>query len=191
MTYFIFGMVCVALGHFVYESILAPSLRFELRFELFKLRDEVRLLKINNLSSQLSEPEFVDEHYAYLQDSINALICILYRYDLAAIWAITGQIHRDEALRQRVEARARVLDDCQLPAVLSVRKRQLNIAAKALAVNSGPMLLLLLAPALALSGYKAVRGKIRGEIRTSLTVPGSDLKRCIPHESDLSAGLAA
>ena len=192
MTYFIFGMVCAALCHFVYESILAPSLRLELRFELFKLRDEVRFLKMNNLSSKAaSEPEFVDEHYGYLQDSINSLLCILHRYDLAAIWTITDQISRDEALRQRVEARARLLEDCELPAVLSVRKRQINIAAKALAVNSGPMLLLLLAPAFALRGYKAVRGKIRGEIKTSLTVPGTDLKRCIPRESNLGAGLAA
>jgi hypothetical protein len=191
MTYFIVGMVCAALCHFVYESILAPSRRLELRFELFKLRDEVRLLKINNLLVNAGEPEFVDRHYGYLQDSINSLLCILHRYDLAAIWTITDRISRDEALRQRVEARARLLDDCELPAVLSVRKRQLNIAAKALAVNSGPMLLLLLAPAFALRGYKAVRGKIRGEIKTSLTVPGTDLKRCIPRESNLGAGLAA
>lgn len=191
MTYFIFAMVCAALCHFVYESIMAPSLRLELRFELFKLRDEVRLLKIDNLLVNAGGPEFVDKHYGYLQDSINSLLCILHRYDLAAIWTITDQISRDEALRQRVEARARLLEDCELPAVLSVRKRQLDIAAKALAVNSGPMLLLLLAPAFALRGYKAVRGKIRGEIKTSLTVPGTDLKRCIPRESNLGAGLAA
>jgi hypothetical protein len=191
MTYFIFGLTCVALCHFVYESILAPSFRLELRFQLFELRDEVRLLKIDNLLSKSNEPEFVDGHFGYLQDSINALICILYRYDLAAIWAIIGQINRDSALRQRAETRARFLDDCELPAVLSIRKKQLNIAAKVLAVNSGPMLLLLLAPALALRGYEAVRGKIRGEIRTSLTIPGTDLKRCIPQESDLGTGLAA
>jgi hypothetical protein len=192
MSYFIFGLVCAALCHFVYESILAPSLRLELRFELFKLRDEVRFLKMNNLSSSAaSEPEFVDEHYGYLQDSINALLSVLYRYDIAAIWTITDRINRDEALRQRVEARARLLDACELPAVRSLRQRQLDIAARALAVNSGPMLLLLLAPTLVLRGYKAVRGKIRGEIRTSLTVPGTDLKRCIPREGDVSAGLVA
>ena len=192
MTYLIFGLACAALCHFVYESILAPSIRLELRFELFRLRDEARLLKINNLSSNAAgEPEFADEYYGYFQDSINALLCILYRYDLATIWTITDQVNRDEALRNRVEARARILDDCELPAVLSMRKRQLTIAAKALAVNSGPMLLLLLAPALALRGYKAVRGKIGGEIRTSLTVPGTDLKRCIPHRHDLGARLAA
>ncbi len=192
MSYFIFGLACAALGHFVYESILAPSMRLELRFELFKLRDEVRFLKMKNLSSKAaSEPEFVDEHYGYLQDSINALLCVLYRYDIAAIWTITDRISRDEALRQRVEARARLLDACELPAVRSLRKRQLDIAARALAVNSGPMLLLLLAPTLVLRGYKAVRGKVRGEIKTSLTVPGTDLKRCIPGESDLSTGLAA
>lgn len=191
MMYFVFGMVCAALFHFIYESILAPSFRLELRFELFKLRDEVRLLKIDNLSSNANEPEFVDRHYGYLQDSINSLISILCRYDLAAIWTITSQINRDEALRERVAARARLLDNCELPTVLSMRKRQLDIAGKALAVNSGPMLLLLLAPALALRGYKAVHGKIRGEIKTSLTVSGTDWKRCIPQESNLSTGLAA
>lgn len=191
MTYFIFALACVALCHFVYEAILAPSLRLELRFELFRLRDEVRRLKIDNLSARAKEPEFVDAHYEYLQDSINALICILDRYDVTAIWTITNRINRDETLRLRVEARARLLDDYALPAVLSVRNRQLHIAAKVLAVNSGPMLFLLLAPALALRGYKAVRGKIRGEIKASLTVPGTDLKRCIPRESHLGTGLAA
>lgn len=191
MSYCIFGMACAVLLHFVYESILAPSFRLELRFELFKLRDEVRLLKINNRLTKDNGPEFVDGHYGYLQDSINSLICILYRYDLATIWAITDQINRDEDLKQRVEARARLLDDCELPAVLTMRKRQLAIATKALAVNSGPMLLLLLAPVFVLRGYEAVRSKIRGEIKTSLTVPGTDLKRCIPAEGHINVGMAA
>jgi hypothetical protein len=38
-------MFFLALAHFIYESILAPSWRLSLRFRLFSLRDEVRALE--------------------------------------------------------------------------------------------------------------------------------------------------
>jgi hypothetical protein len=44
-------LISLAALHFVYESILAPSLRLSLRFTLFALRDEVRQLKIDCASS--------------------------------------------------------------------------------------------------------------------------------------------
>lgn len=160
MYYCIVILTVVAILHFVYESIVAPSLRLELRFELFRLRDEVELLKIGSLRAEL-------------QDSINSLICLLFRFDPVTVRAISEEIDRDAGLKQRVEARSRILDDCVLPEVLAIRNRQLRIATKALAVNGGPMLVWLALPAWFFAGYNAVRNKIKN----SLTVPGTDLKR--------------
>lgn len=187
MYYCIIILTAVAVLHFVYESIVAPSLRLGLRYELFRLRDEVRLLKIEELHADSEGPQFVERHFHELQDSINSLICILYGFDLVTVCAISEEIDRDAGLKQRVEARSRSLDDCALPEVLAIRRRQFRMAARALAVNSGPMLLWLVSPALLFMGYKALRDKIKN----SLTVPGADLERFIPDEGLTEAGLRA
>lgn len=187
MYYCIVILTSVAILHFVYESIIAPSLRLELRFELFRLRDEVRLLKIESLGAPAERSEFVERQVCELQDSINSLICILFRFDLATVCAISEEIDRDAELKRRVEARARILDDCVLPKVLAIRSKQIRIATKALAVNSGPMLLWPVLPTSLSVGYQAVRNKIKN----SLTVPGTDLRRFIPDEHPMGAGLPA
>lgn len=174
MSYCIVILTFVAILHFVYESIIAPSLRFALRLELLRLRDEVALLRIEHL-----RPE--------LQDSINSLIGLLCRFDLVTVRAISEEIDRNAGLKQRVEARSRILDDCVLPEVLAIRSKQFRIAAKALAVNSGPMLVWLALPALLFVGYNAVRNKIKD----SLTVPGTDLRRFLGDENPMGAGLSA
>jgi hypothetical protein len=162
-------------------------LRLGLRYELFKLRDEVRLLKIVDLHADGESLDFVEGHFHELQDSINSLIRILYRFDLVTVCTISEEIDRDAELRQRVEARSRVLDDGVSREVLAIRRRQFRIAVSALAVNSGPMLLWLISPASLFMGYQAVRDKIKN----SLTVPGTDLRRVIPDESPTGAGVPA
>ena len=65
MTTTILVLLALAVFHFVYESILAPSLRLSLRFRLFALRDEARQLKIECVDS------LNDAHCVFLQASIN------------------------------------------------------------------------------------------------------------------------
>jgi hypothetical protein len=115
----------------VYESILAPSERLKLRFELFELRDRLRALKVEH--SEYLE----DRHFHYLQDSLNSLICLLGRFDLATLSRIEVEIQRDPALRRRSEIRAAILDDCQFDELRAIRKTSVRIAAKALLINSG------------------------------------------------------
>lgn len=188
MYYCIVILTCVAIFHFVYESIIAPSLRLELRFELCGLRDEVGLLKIESPGVAGGEgSELVDRHLCELQDSINSLLGILFRFDLATVCAISEEIDRDAELKRRVQARARILDSCVLPRVLAIRSKQIRIATKALAVNIGPMLLWSAFPTSLFVGYRAVRNKIK----RSLTVPGTDLERFIPAENPMEVGLPA
>ncbi|MFC4309592.1 hypothetical protein ACFPN2_10925 [Steroidobacter flavus] len=181
MYYCILILMAAAILHFVYESIIAPSLRLELRLDLLRLRDEVRLLKIENSRAAGEGAEFVDRHLRVLQDSIDSLAGMLFKFDLVTVCAISDRIDRDVELKRRVAARARILDNCVLPGVLAIRREQLRIAAKALAVNSGPMLLGCAVPASLFVGYQTVRNKIK----SSLTVPGTDLKPFMPDEREL------
>jgi len=49
----------LAVYHFVYEGILAPSFRLKLRFELFELRDELRKLKISHAEDLRDEIDLI------------------------------------------------------------------------------------------------------------------------------------
>lgn len=130
-------MFFLALTHFIYESILAPSWRLILRFRLFALRDKVHALKGS------SRGLLDDEHYTYLQDSINTMIAMLHRYDIAAIVAAELRYQRDPGFRLRVDRRATILDDCDLPEAQSIRRSSVDLIARAIAVNSGMLCVLL------------------------------------------------
>lgn len=179
MYYCIMILAAGAILHFVYESIIAPSLRLELRLALIRLGNEARLLKIQNLGVADAQSEVIERQLCELQDSINTLACILFKFDLVTIYAISEEIDRDVGLKRRVEARARILDDCVLPEVLALRSKQIRIATKALVVNSGPMLLWSVVPASLFVGYQTVFNKIKN----SLTVPAPDLERFILDEN--------
>src|SRR5687767_577256 len=99
MAYLLAVLVLLSIIHFVYESIIAPSLRLSLRYKLFALRDEIRELKMayGNL--------FADRHFHYMQDSLNALLSVLDRFDLAALIAVGRELKQDPELRKRVEMR--------------------------------------------------------------------------------------
>lgn len=124
-------MFFLALIHFIYESTLAPSWRLRLRFRLFALRDEVRTLK-----GACRDP-LEDRHYAYLLESINTMIAMLHRYDIAAIVAAEFRYHRDTEFRIHVDTRATILDDCNLPQAQNIRRSSVDLVARAIAVNSG------------------------------------------------------
>lgn len=131
MTYLLLVLAVAALAHFVYESILAPSLRLKLRFKLFALQDQLRILKICN------DAELDDKHYRYLEKSPHSLIRMLHRIDLATLASSELAYQRDPKFRERVTERSRILDDCAVDQAKQIRAESLRIATKALVVNSG------------------------------------------------------
>jgi hypothetical protein len=131
MTILVEIMFFLALIHFIYESILAPSWRLSLKYRLFALRDELRALKAD------CRVRLDDEHYAYLQSSIDTMIAMLHRYDIAAIAASQLRCRRDPEFRRRIDVRAQMLEDRNIPQAQSIRRRSVELIAQAIAINSG------------------------------------------------------
>jgi len=96
-----------ALLHFILESIVAPSVRFNIRLDLFAMRDKLRLLKIN-------DPEIGDEVFGVLQDGINGAIKYLYDIDIPFLLHCDVLVNRDPQLKESVEKRrAAVMNACR------------------------------------------------------------------------------
>jgi hypothetical protein len=123
-------LVALAFIHFVLEAILAPWLRFELRLQLFALRDDLRKLK-REYGNTLSDEVFRD-----LQSSINATIARLNRIDLRLLKIAHDAFEHDHKLREHAERREALLRDCPILEVQEIRQRHYNLIGFALAVNS-------------------------------------------------------
>lgn len=174
MVTIVLALAALAAFHWIYESILAPSFRLNLRFRLFALRDELRSLKMD------LDTDLKDKHFDYLQDSINALISMLSRFDLGTLHAITKELERNPELMSKIEARTKILDDCNIPHARDVRRKSVQIASQALLVNSGGFMPYTLPIVLAVAGVAAIRSQYKRQIKNLLSVPGTELQRVAP-----------
>jgi hypothetical protein len=170
MTYILLTVTFLAITHFIYEAILAPSMRLKARFDLFRLRDELRSLKINH-------GEILDnKHFTYLHDSINTAINMIPRFELMTISIMITELKKDRELGRKLNERLRVMDDCTIPDVIMIRKKITDIALRAYFINSGMWFYYLLPIALTLGLYKALKEKIKSII----SLPTSVLEKIAP-----------
>lgn len=103
MTATILILTCLAMMHFIYESIILPSIRLSLRFKLFALRDQLRSMVMQGTAS--------NEVFRIQQSSINNAINMLSWADQAMISRFERQLRDDEAMRKRVEKRVKIVED--------------------------------------------------------------------------------
>ena len=170
MSYFLLFMMALVVFHFVYESIIAPSWRLSIRFKLFALRDELRILKIEH-GDRLD-----DKHFHYLQDSINSIIQALPRLEVTTIAHVKRAIESDEELKKRLIARQKILDDCAFPEMSAIRKKSIALSIESLGANSAGWWIYLI-PLMAVGGvYKSIERRIRALI--SLSDP--DIEKVAP-----------
>jgi hypothetical protein len=155
MSVLVSVILLLTLAHFIYESILAPSFLLKIRYEAFALRDDLRLLKMERGDT------LDDRHYEYLQDSINTLISNLPRFDVATLGLSERVYSRDPEFRQRVDERARLLENCAIPEAKNFRHRNVALAEKAILVNSGMLVAPLIPLILTGVGFSALKQRIR------------------------------
>jgi len=179
MGYFLIAILVVAFYHFVYESILAPSWRLKLRFELFVLRDRVRTLKIENPGG------FQDRHYHYLQDSINTLLSLLARFDWATLSLLEAEMKRDPEFQRQSDERSQVLDDCELEEAKLIRRASLRIATVAFALNSGGWFIYVVPPMVIGAGLVSYYSSFKRRIKSIVAIPEAEINRVAPEESPI------
>jgi len=156
--------------HFVYEGILAPSFRAKLRLDFFKLRDDLRDLKIARKN------ELSDEVFRDLQDGINGAVVRLNQIDFGLLKKAHDAFERDEKLQKSVARRNAMFDACAVGEVKEIRQRYFELLDRALMINSGGWFPYLVPIALAL----IFADTARNSIKNVFTLPENDLNRIAP-----------
>lgn len=138
-----------ALLHFVFESIVAPSVRFNLRLDLFALRDAARRLRIKN-------PQIGDEAFSAVQEGINGAIKYLYEVDLPILLLCDAAVKRDPELKERVEKRKATVLAAGSPELVDIIRQLRGKVETAAAINNGGWLFYIIPVAVAVFTLKRV-----------------------------------
>jgi hypothetical protein len=130
MTILILILFAYAVLSFVWDGILAPSIRSKLRYRLFSARDRLRCLKIEH-------PERLnDETFNSLHESINASIRLLPAMSFTSIFSASFALKRDDDLRQHIAKKRALLDACPLDEAREIHEGSIKVLGEALSVNS-------------------------------------------------------
>jgi hypothetical protein len=165
-------LFALAIFHFIYESILAPDLRLWLTLKLRRLRNEAIQLQ---LECAHTETESICR---LLVESIDALIPALRRIGFTSLVYAQWESRNDPTFLERVRERTRLLDESAVPRIREIRTRTLDIAVKAVAVNSITWVVPWL---LATSGSSVAKR----QLRLLVSLNSREFQRILPRQSVL------
>ncbi len=130
IAWLIIAVTVLAVVHFVYEAILLPSFRQDIRYRLFALRDQLRALMADESAGL--DPEV----FRYMQSSLNVKLAFLHRVDIRIIYYANRLYKKDEAFASRIRKRQSEIDNYQHEEFQAINKQSLNLFAVAFVLNS-------------------------------------------------------
>lgn len=124
-------IIIVAVLHFIYESIVLPTIHLYLKNRLFSLRDQLRYLKIEQQKG-LSEDVF-----NYLHDSINVFLPRLHLLTISLLIKCSKSYNNNKSLRNEVIKKRKAIKECQNNEFKNIYKEIVEIHNLAFIANMG------------------------------------------------------
>jgi hypothetical protein len=138
MATILFILFLLSVYHFIYDSILLPSLRLDLRYRLFVNRDKLVKLKI------LHNDKISDDIFNSLYSSINGALNRLPYLSVSLYLDAKKEFESNEQLRNKVEKRIQLINSCPIEEIRKISNATSNITFFAFALNTGSWILYLL-----------------------------------------------
>jgi hypothetical protein len=165
-------LAALAFAHFIYEGIIAPSLRMKLRNRMFDLRDKLRHLHINN--DRCSRDAFDVAH-----TGINQYINRLHGVTIG-LMVDFKEAYRDSKFREEVERRKKILDACESPELKSICSEANQNIESALMINTVMLFLYVIPLAIAAFCISTVTAKIHRFSVRLLATPEARTDKLVP-----------
>lgn len=131
ITTLFFVFFALVVFHFIYDGILAPSLRFNIKLKLFEMRDRLRRLKIEN------EHLLSDELFKILQDDINKQIRLNHKYNVVGVFEAIRFMRDNAEIEKRVKMIETLVQECELEEVKAIYNQSIIQVALAFVANAG------------------------------------------------------
>ena len=138
MEYVIIILIVVSTLHLIYDGIISPNKRVEVRYKLFALRDRLRRIRNEN-PDEISEPVFI-----LLDTSINRSINHISLINVFALLRANKEINNDEALKIEIDRKIEIIDSCQNKDIAIIQSLNIRYLKEAILINMMPLILYLL-----------------------------------------------
>lgn len=163
MEYLIYTIILLAIWHFLYESIILPTLRMKLRYQLFECRDQLVRL---NTGNSIDNDVFDTLYY-----SINSTISRLPYITLSLVWESKVLLRDNKRLREKISKRKKMIDNCNNNNIKEIDMQAAEITLKALVANSGAWIIYTLPFILLIFIFSAIVSKVRNYLRDISLTP--------------------
>jgi len=162
-----------AILHFVLESILVPSGRQSLRFDLFEIRDRLRQVKAEY--GKVLDTEV----YRFLEGSINNTLRHMHLINISVIIDVAKKINSNPDLKKEIQKRSEILNRCQLEEIKKIQKDYVQAFGKIVALNSMGWLIYLIPFIPIIFFYK----KCKKSVKDILFIPDKELEDILPEDT--------
>ncbi len=174
-------VVVMALLHFIYDGIIAPSIRRQLNFKLFALRDELRTILINDKSS------CDDDVYSYIQSALNVILKYAIQFDAFDVYESVKAMESNPDLEKMAKNRLDSITNAVPTRMSDIHDEAIMLSLWMMLVNMGGLviylvpILVVMAPAVALSlKLKTFIVDSRIKATTVASIPETEISKIIP-----------
>lgn len=137
MTWLFYITLALAIGHFVYESIIAPNLRIGIRNELFKIKDELESICLDELN------ENDKAIYYMLHSSLTGLMLRLPKLNLSLMKEAKREFETDAKFREKVLKKKQLIESSNNTVLKQLYSRSSKAFLDAFIINTGAWFMLL------------------------------------------------
>jgi hypothetical protein len=161
----------LTLVYFIYEGIVAPSLRAVSRLQLFALRDRLRKLK-------MERRDLSDEVFCDLQSSINFATAHVNQIDLRLIRNARKAFERDAELREYVARRVAMFDACPIEELHLIREDYFEALDWVLFVYSAGLFPYLIPIVIGFS----IKDSLQNTVKNVFSLPDNEINKIAPED---------
>lgn len=138
MTWLFYITLALAIGHFIYEAIIAPNLRVGIRNELFEIKDELDSIELNSLC------ENDKAIYYILHSSLTGLMLRLPKLNLSLMKEAQREFDTDIKFREKVLKKRHLIESSENEELKALYKRSNKVFSDAFIINTGAWCMLLI-----------------------------------------------
>ena len=147
-------LLYLAFWHYIYEAILAPSIRLRMKHRLFELRDRLRMIQIER-GSVAMRPDI-----SILHDGLNYYLGRLEKITPSLVVRSHHRIQANPEMRKAIEKRVMVIADSDDHRIQGIYDEIDRLLSRVLLVNAGGWGIYILPIALALTTYSKLEKRV-------------------------------
>ncbi|MFY3630858.1 hypothetical protein ACOTFH_29860 [Achromobacter xylosoxidans] len=160
----------LSVWHFLYEGIIAPSIRMRLRNRLFALRDELRRAHAKGISKN------DEEAFWFVHDGINNFLNRLPSLTIEKTSRLRTRYRTDARIRTIITEHAEKVASLQDPVIRSVFERTNDVIRDAMMTNAGGWFIYIVP----LAFVVVLTSSITRKAKSILLTPKREIERLMP-----------